>query len=383
VIADTAPGVGQPGVERSAPSSAAKRSAHALLALILLIETIYAAYLCDVLRPSALEQRYLDIAAGRTFGSVPPFAALLATVQALTGGGQTAGRALSIVAMLFATWIAYSVGRRATNDPVCGAALALPFALFPPLTATYAAAMPHALVAAFAFALLHDGFATHTSTQGAASRVFFLLKYALIALIAAMLHPLGSAIVVIGVVIGGALAGWSRSWRLKAATAVVVAIAVTASGLAGRLPREPDLAEIGHATLVTALIKPYGMIWTGFFLSGVTLAAGATRARLGKMGLQASILAILATVIAPVAMTIFDIWTPGQFVTGMGYLFPLSLIGFLPLLIWIRWVMPTVTAFWAWVVFPVVMYSCFWVVLGPINEDQFPYAVRAVAADAP
>lgn len=384
VSADTEPASGEHPSHVVIASSAATWSGYGLLALILLIEAFYAVYLCGELRSSALEQRYMDIAAGRTLGAVPPFAALVATVQALSGGDdRVAARAVSIIAILGATLTAFGMGRRVTGDPVAAAAMTLPFVLFPPLTATYATATPHALVATFILAATLDSATENTARHGAAGRIVALLKSALLTLVAATLHPVGGPLSLAGIAIGGCVTGWSRPWRLRLLVSATVVVTILATGVAGRWPREPDLADIGHASIRSALLMPYGMIWVGFLLSGVTLLLSATRGRLGRRGLGAAALGAATTIVAPAAALLSGWWTPGQLVTGMAYVFPLALFGFLPLITWVRWVMPTVKAFWAWVVFPVVMYSCFWVVLGPINLDRYPYAVRAGVAPLP
>ena len=53
-----------------------------------------------------------------------------------------------------------------------------------------------------------------------------------------------------------------------------------------------------------------------------------------------------------------------------------------PLIFWVRHVMPQVKSLGAWIVFPVVMYSCFWAILGPVDPGKFPYSHRQVLQPA-
>jgi hypothetical protein len=62
-----------------------------------------------------------------------------------------------------------------------------------------------------------------------------------------------------------------------------------------------------------------------------------------------------------------------QLTTAMAAYAPFMLFAAWPLVVWVRHAMPQIRSFWAWVAFPVVMYSCFWVVLGPVKSDRFPY----------
>ena len=358
-------------------TATAARSAGWMLALMISIQAVYAVYLCSALQTAGLELRFLQIAAGRTFGEVPPYAALLATVQFFAGSTLESARGLSVVCMLAVMLLAFDIGRRATGDPVCGAGLALPFVLFPGLAATYSLATPHALVAMLALAIVHDGKCTDDAAVTSARRMSSVLKLTLLALGIALLHPLGGLVGAAALGVAGAMSGWTRTRLIRTGLAGAAIVAVAATGISGTVPNEPDLASLGHNTVATAVIMPFAMLWVGIVLGGAALMwSPGVQERLrpgGGRAWAASAAAAAAMLTAAIGL---EFWHPGQALTGMAYLFPLAALGWLPAIVWIRWVMPTIRSFWAWVLLPVIMYSCFWVVLGPIDPLRFPYGAR-------
>ncbi len=68
-----------------------------------------------------------------------------------------------------------------------------------------------------------------------------------------------------------------------------------------------------------------------------------------------------------------DVSTDLSLVLAFNSILPLGVMLTLPMVLWIRFVMPQIRSVWIWILLPVVMYSCFWVVLGPIDLDAFPY----------
>lgn len=363
-------------------TATAARSAGWMLALILSIQAVYAVYLCLVLQTAGLDQRFLQIAAGRTFGEVPPYAALLATVQFFAGSTQESARGLSVVCMLAITLLAFNIGRRAAGDPVCGAGLTLPFVLFPGLAATYSLATPHALVAMLALAIVHDGGCTDDAAVTSARRTSSVLKLILLALGIALLHPLGGMVGGAALGVAGAMSGWTRTRLIRTGLAGAAIVAVAATGISGTIPDEPDFVYLGHNTVVTAVIMPFAMLWVGIILGGMALLRSpGVRERLGPSGRACAVSATGAAVMLMAAVGL-EFWQPGQALTGIAYLFPLAALGWLPAIVWIRWVMPTIRSFWVWVLLPVVMYSCFWMVLGPNDPLRFPYGARMSVTEA-
>ena len=364
-------------------TATAARSAGWMLALILSIQAVYAVYLCSVLQTAALEQRFLQIAAGRTFGEIPPYAALLATIQFFAGSTQETARGLSVVCTLAITLLAFDIGRRATGDPVCGAGLALPFVLFPGLAATHCLATPHALVAMLALAIVHDGGCTDDAALPSARRTSSVLKLTLLALGIALLHPLGGMVGGAALGVAGVMCGWTRTRLIRTGLAGAAIVAVAATGISGTVPNEPDLAFLGHNTVATAVIMPFAMLWVGIGLGGMALLwSPGVRERLGPGGSRACAVSATGAAALLMAAVGLEFWHPGQALTGMAYVFPLAALGWLPAIVWIRWIMPTIRSFWAWVLLPVVMYSCFWLVLGPIDPLRFPYGARMSITEA-
>lgn len=362
----------------------AKASAWSLLALILLVEGLYAAYLCSTLQPFPLEQSYLDMASRSATDIVSPFATVLATVQALAGHDLVAARALSITLGLIAVVLAYVIGRNVAQDPVCGAGIALLFILFPPLTATYSLATPHSLLATMILAIIAIGMSARTVEPAMGlRRITLVLMMALLSLMAAAVHPVGAVMAMGGLLISGFFAAWSRQWFAPAIASALAAIGGAYLGLAGDAPFEPDVTTWGHDSILTAAIMPYAMLWLGAAFGGLALFSPSVRARLGRHTAIGCMLGVSIAIGAVAMALIAGLWLPGQAVTGIGYVFPLAALAMTPAVVWVRWVMPAIRSFWAWVLLPVVMYSCFWVVLGPIAPDRFPYGARLESADRP
>ena len=65
--------------------------------------------------------------------------------------------------------------------------------------------------------------------------------------------------------------------------------------------------------------------------------------------------------------------SPADMLAALSGLLSLGVIAVLPMVVWIRRVMPQLRSLPVWILLPVVMYSCFWVILGPIDLNAFPY----------
>jgi len=235
----------------------------------------------------------------------------------------------SVLRAVAPPFIAYAFGVRLMRDNWCGTALAFAFLLFPPVVATYALETPHGDVALYlAMATLFPALAILEPKR----RWFYILSAAMFTL--AMLM---------------------------------------------QLDRIADQSEwsVGSGNLLADAVMPYAMIWVGTLMSALALRSTTVRQELGTVGIVCAVggFAIFAlfTFLAPA----LGIWQPAEMTTALTYVFPLGVLGFMPLIVWVRRVMPTVKSIVAWIAFPVIMYSCFWVVLGPVKTDRYPYSFRA------
>jgi hypothetical protein len=115
------------------------------------------------------------------------------------------------------------------------------------------------------------------------------------------------------------------------------------------------------------------MIWVGAAFGAVASRSQDMRARLGTRQTWVTRAAPILFV-GLIFLRCRGVPDPGAAYLAAGSaFFILGLLGTLPLIVWVRTVMPGVRSLPAWLAFPVIMYSCFWVVLGPVKMDRFPY----------
>jgi hypothetical protein len=291
-----------------------------VLAAIFGIYALYAWYLMNNLPIFPMETAYADGQGGVLFSTIRR------SWELAVGGGVIAVRSLSVFCALAAIGLTYRIGVILSHDQVSGAFLALAYVLFPPLAGVFSLATPHALTTALS-----------------------LLAVVLVLEPQVRFGLLGRIVGAISLVVIGAAIGTNNI-------------------------SEDDLAGAGQNTVLSAALLPYAMLWvsalTGLFLSG----RASLRLRLGSPGIWIVRAAPLAAATFLVGLVLIGRWQAGQLLSAAGYVFGLCVLGALPLVMWVRFVMPEVRAVLAWLAFPVIMYSGFWVVLGPISGESFPYS---------
>ena len=241
------------------------------------------------------------------------------------GDDLVGARSLSALCAFGAIGLTYRIGVALSRDQTVGAFLALGFVLFPPITGIFSMATPHAL----------------SATLGLAA-------------IALVVEPRVSL---------------RRAWR--GAGAVLLLAAAVGIGIDG-VPKD-SLGGPGQGTALGAVILPYAMLWVGTLMALPASRSLEVRGRLGCTGLRVVRIAPLVVIAFLGILAICGDWQAGQLLIAAGYVFGVGLLGVLPLIMWVRFVMPGVRSILAWLAFPVIMYSCFWVVLGPVSRDSFPY----------
>ena len=141
------------------------------------------------------------------------------------------------------------------------------------------------------------------------------------------------------------------------------------------LALDPTWLPPERATVLLGAILPFGMVWAGSALAAIVSRSTVTKYRLGLRPLR----------VCRAAPIVFAglMWLAGrgQDAPGAAYLtvgaafLPISMVGIMPLVAWVRFGMPKTRSMAAWLAYPVVMYCCFWVVLEPIRRDTFPFGL--------
>ena len=324
---------------------------------------VAAAFFAEALPPAALESATQSLA--------PADAAL----RALMAAAGVAPRSVSVGCVVAVVMATVYLGRRATGDMAAGAFLALAWILFPPVLAVHALATPIApasLLVTVGLAALWPGPTGIRGVSQGASRVRDAVG-ALALMFAALFGAVGAWASLAAVMLMLLLR--LRLWSILAPV-IGVGLAIAAIGSSGS-PFAGDASWVppGRGAVTFGAVLPFAMIWVGSLLGAVASRAAATTYRLGLRVIWvcragppafAGLLALAAAGSeAP---------GPAYLVAGAAFL-PIALIGLLPLVAWVRFAMPKIRSMPAWLAFPVIMYCCFWVVLGPITRDRFPFGL--------
>ena len=332
---------------------------YAIAGIVTATAGLAAAFLAQALPPAALESATQSLA--------PADAALRALIAAL----GVAPRSVSVGCVVAVVIATVHLGRRATGDTAAGAFLALAWILFPPVLAVQALATPIAPATLLVTVGLAALWPVPVGIRGA-SRVRDAVG-ALALMFAALFGAVGAWASLAGVMLMLLLR--LRLWTILAPV-IGVGLAIAAIGSPGS-PFAGDASWVppDRAAVMFGAVLPFAMIWVGSLLGAVASRAAATKYRLGlrvtwvcRAGPPAfaGLLALAAAGSqAP---------GPAYLVAGAAFL-PIALIGLLPLVAWVRFAMPKIRSMAAWLAFPVIMYCCFWVVLGPITRDRFPFGL--------
>jgi 4-amino-4-deoxy-L-arabinose transferase-like glycosyltransferase len=351
-----------------------------LFGAVVILFAFYGTYFVRTLVPLPTELAALALSERGLFSSQSAYAMVLAAWSQLAGEGLVAARTLSLLATVASITLVFRLGRRLMGDPISAAWATLIFVLFPPLVATLVCATPHALAVLLSLAALDLLLASATQP----SRVALLYGGLAGVLVSfgVMMVPLGAVLMPLWLLFCAALT------RQHQAVAAALILSVVVAGLMLALnitaPEiDVDLAQSGHDSVFKALVLPYAMVPVAVLLGALCLLSRQLRDDVGSP----RALAVLCAPIAVMALAWVAVATGaigvGQLVTAMGYGTAFAIFASWPLIVWVRRIMPQVKSIWAWIAFPVIMYSCFWVILGPIDPGKFPYSHRQVVQPSP
>jgi hypothetical protein len=340
--------------------SSARLVAALAVGAITALFAFYGAYFVRTLAPLNSELALLDAAAPSAYGVI------LQAWSLIAGDGLAAARLLSLLAAVASLVLLVRILHRLSGDGVLAAFAALAFVLFPPLVATQSSATPHALIVLSALAALD----TLLSAEPPVARG--LLAGVLVAL-TLLLSPLAVVLMPLWLALCAVISRNTTAAGVAAVAAFCAAVLFWA--LSVPVPViDLDLSPAGQHGAFKALVVPYAMVPTLMLLSALALCSGRVHTAVGLARGLALVIApavVVAALLAARAMGAID---TGQLLTAFASAAPFFLLTSWPLIAWMRTVMPGVKSILAWIVFPVVMYSCFWVILGPIDRDKFPYS---------
>ena len=290
-----------------------------IFAVVVSVYALYAWFLLSNLPAFPMEVRYVGKDADALFST--PWRLL----TSVFGTELYQSRHLSFGSGLVAIILMFRIGVVMGKDQVAGAFLALGYILFPPLVALYSLASPQAFISLLGVLAL-----------------------------AAIVEPRFS----IGIRVRTVVAG----------TLLSIAVVLAAKAF----PLTNVLSKGGESVLETLLL-PYAMLWAGLGLSLLALKSPCVRGRLGPLGTRLVWTAPLAALMFCATVFLVAGRSSQLLLSSVANVFGLLLVGVLPLIVWVRFEMPKIRSIIAWIAFPVIMYCGFWLVLGPIQRESFPY----------
>ncbi len=352
----------------SSISRAEQLTALAIFMVVVVLFAFYGVYLARSLVPLSTEMSALELSHSGWTDTISAYALLLKAWGAIAGPSLNAARTFSLLAAVASLVMVFHIGRRLSGDPLIAACLTISFVLYPPLVGTLVCATPHA--AAMLLSLMVMEVMLTATQRSGGDRFIYGCLAGVLASFATLLLPLAAILMPLWLLFCGAF---------MSATAIALIITFATSAVILLLNISPphvdvDLSASGHSTIFTALILPYAMVPV-FVLLG-SLAACSTTVR-SEIGVRWLVVGLAAPVVLGGSLWLAVAWgslMPGQLVTTMGYGIVFTIFAPWPLIVWARRVMPQVKSLLAWIVFPVVMYSCFWVILGPVDPGKFPYS---------
>ena len=303
----------------------------------------------------------------------PAYALIFDLWQACFGPLEFAARSLSVACAVITVAVLARVCVAWSGDYISGAVMPLGLVLFPQTAFTFALSTPHALLSAVFIlgvmcATKRDQLGTNISAV-IVGGVCGLLPF----LDAAGLVP-AVVLLIVGV---GRDKGF---WVLSASTAFAF-LAVQGFFYSNPLS---DLFALGWGSLgwgvaqnsivQDGFLRSFSMLWLALFFSAFALwRSEALRLKMGPSNVRRSIRTGAAFLISLVWWALQS--TPLSVDPRVSFqaVLVLGVLASLPMVLWMRFVMPSIQSVWVWILLPVVMYSCFWLVMGPIDLSGFPY----------
>jgi len=305
--------------------------------------------------------------------SYPVYSIILACWFLVAGKSFVAARILSLLITIVSIRRVYKIGSSLANDPISGASLCIGFLLFPTVVYGLSVATPHALMI---FLFLNAlSIAIHQPPKTSQQIYWRPLAFGLTVAVASTLHPLGlaGAVGLIGIYF---YSHGKRDLKFSLSvccTVITLGVLFTFFSLPWiNFPADENLAASGFDTFITAVIFPYTMLWIGLVFGVASTFSTSLRLVMPHYYISLTRSCLACFFILLIFLAWRDSWESGQLTIGMIGIFPFAIIAILPMVVWIRTVMPKIRSMIVWIIIPVVMYSCFWAVLGPIRLDAFP-----------
>lgn len=300
----------------------------------------------------------------------PTYAIILDLWQACFGSSEFAGRSLSIACAVITVAALARVCVAWSGDYISGAVMPLGLVLFPQTAFTFALSMPHALLSAvFMLGVMYGANRDQSQTNIAAIIVGVICG--LLPFLDA--SGLGLVLAVMVLILGE---GRDRGFLIRSAS-IAVALLVVQFLFYSMLPLQSFVLGWGatqSSIVQDGLLRPFSMLWLALCFSAFALwRSEALRLKMGPSNVRRSVRVGGAFLISLVWWFLQSTsWSLDPRVSFNAVLV-LGVLASLPMVLWIRFVMPSIQSVWVWILLPVVMYSCFWVIMGPIDLSGFPY----------
>lgn len=305
----------------------------------------------------------------------PTYALILDLWQACFGASEFAGRSLSVVCAVIAVVTLARVCIGWSEDYISGAVIPLGMVLFPQTAFTFALSTPHALLSAVFMLGVMVG--THRDQSRAGTSAVIV---GIVCGLLPFLDGSGFALALVVVALVW-IEGHEKGFLVRLLSAAIVLLVVQ-SLFYSQFPIgsfELDWSDNQRAMVQDGLLRPFSMLWLALCFSLLALwRSKALRLKMGSSNVRRSICVGIAFLIALVWLTFLSSPTPLDLRVSFNGVLILGVLASLPMVLWIRFVMPSIQSVWVWILLPVVMYSCFWVIMGPINLSGFPYDQLAV-----
>ncbi|MDG2244317.1 MAG: hypothetical protein P8L66_12595 [Rhodospirillaceae bacterium] len=295
---------------------------------------------------------------------------VFAALQSILGSSPKIGRAFSVVfaitglvlmARLCAVW---------TGDALVGAVMPLGMILFPQAAFVFALATPHALL----MLLTMIGLSAPTWSVVRDERFGALLAGSTSSAMV-FLDPTGLGLAV-AILIFACSERQNRTfvfWLLS--TFICVSLILLLWFPISFFSAQPTgLIEAQAFTVQTGVWQGFAMLWVALAFSVIALISSKSlRLKIGDRSVRRSVILGASFFIAFGWLMFWLAPAPSDLPIWLVSVLALGVVSALPLVLWVRQVMPSIQSIWIWILLPVVMYSCFWVILGPVNLDAFPY----------
>lgn len=303
-------------------------------------------------------------------GSDSLYASGLRVWQVVFGESSLAARSLSMLAAVLGLGAMALLCSRWADDVVVGAIMPLGFVLFPQTAYAFALAIPYSLL--MTLVMLGLFWATVSRDQ---SDVSIACKLGAVCGLLPFLHPIGFGLSLVVAI----AAFMKRQGRLFFSVyagltiATVLALWLIAPMSVPALPVEGSKESL-TTVLQSGVLRPFSMLWLALAFSACALwRSEALRKCIGGPAVRRSIVLGAAFFVLVAILVTVPPWEAEDPRVFLNAVIGLGLLATWPLVLWIRFVMPNIQSVWIWILLPVVMYSCFWVVMGPINLAGFPY----------